>query len=161
MADVRVLFVCLGNICRSPLAEGVFKSLVEAEGLAGRFVVDSAGTSAYHEGERADARMRRVAESRWVVLTSLSRPIVEADVERFDYLIVMDASNERDVRALAERVRPDAKVVRLREFDPEADGDLDVPDPYYGGIDGFERVFDIVDRSCRGLLSHLRAEHAL
>lgn len=161
MPEVRVLFICLGNICRSPLAEGVFRSLVEAEGLADRFVVDSAGTSGYHEGERPDPRMRRVAEARGVVLTSRARKVVAADVERFDYLIVMDSSNERDVRALAARVRPDATVRRLREFDPEADGDLDVPDPYYGGVDGFERVYDIVERSCLGLLAHLRAAHGV
>lgn len=158
---VRVLFVCLGNICRSPLAEGVFRGLVREAGLDHVFEIDSAGTSDYHEGDLADPRTIEVARRRGIELTSRSRPVTEADVERFDYLVVMDASNLRDVRRLADSIRPDARIHRLREFDPEAAGDLDVPDPYYGGEDGFVLVQDIVERACAGLLTHLREAHGV
>ncbi|HEX7049323.1 MAG TPA: low molecular weight protein-tyrosine-phosphatase [Longimicrobiales bacterium] len=158
---IRVLFICQGNICRSPLAEAVFRARVRAAGLEARFEIDSAGTSDYHEGERADPRSAAVARSRGIELTSRSRPVTESDVRRFDYLIVMDGSNLRDVRRVAARVRPDAPLYRLREFDPSADGDLDVPDPYYGGPAGFERVQEIVERACEGLLAHIRESRRL
>jgi protein-tyrosine phosphatase len=156
-----VLFICLGNICRSPLAEGVFRGLVRDAGLEHAFGIDSAGTSDYHEGNPADPRTIEVARSRGIELTSRSRPVTEADVEHFEYLVVMDASNLRDVQHLAGSIRPDAKILRLREFDPEAAGDLDVPDPYYGGEEGFHLVQEIVERACAGLLAHLRAEHGI
>lgn len=158
---VSILFICLGNICRSPLAEGVFRGLVREAGLEHAVEIDSAGTSDYHEGDRADPRTIEVARRRGIELTSRSRPVTEADVEQFDYLVVMDASNLRDVRRLAGPIRPDARIHRLREFDPEAAGDLDVPDPYYGGEDGFVLVQEIVERACAGLLAHLRAEHGI
>ncbi|HEX7120275.1 MAG TPA: low molecular weight protein-tyrosine-phosphatase [Longimicrobiales bacterium] len=158
---IRVLFVCLGNICRSPMAEAVFRSLVRDDGVADRFEIDSAGTSDYHEGEPPDARAQEVARLRGITLTGRSRPIREADFHRFDYIIVMDAENLRDVAGLAERVGPGAEVHLLREFDREAGGDLDVPDPYYGGRAGFERVHDMIERSCRGLLEHIRCERTL
>src|SRR6185437_12575899 len=124
--------ICLGNICRSPLAEGVFRALVREAGVEHAFEIDSAGTSDYHEGDMADPRTIEVARLRGIELTSRSRPVTAEDVERFDYLIVMDASNLHDVQRLAAQVRPEARIHRLREFDPEAGGDLDVPDPYYG-----------------------------
>jgi len=158
---IGVLFICLGNICRSPLAEGVFRGLVREAGLEHAFEIDSAGTSDYHEGELADPRTIAVARRRGIELTSRSRPITVEDIERFDYLVVMDSSNLRDVRRLAASVRPDARIQRLREYDPEAFGDLDVPDPYYGGEKGFVLVQEIVERSCVRLLEHLRAEHGL
>jgi protein-tyrosine phosphatase len=158
---VGVLFICLGNICRSPLAEGVFSGLVREAGLEHAFEIDSAGTSDYHEGNPSDPRTIEVARGRGVELTSRSRPITDADVDAFDYLIVMDASNLRDVREFADPVRPDARIHRLREFDSEAAGDLDTPDPYYGGESGFHLVQEIVERACAGLLAHLRAEHGI
>lgn len=158
---VSVLFICLGNICRSPLAEGVFHGLVREAGLEHAFEIDSAGTSDYHEGDRADPRTIEVARRRGIELTSRSRPVTEADVEHFDYLIVMDSSNLRDVRELAGPIRPDARIQRLREFDPEAGGEPDVPDPYYGGEEGFHLVQGIVERACAEFLAHLRAEHGI
>jgi protein-tyrosine phosphatase len=154
---IRVLFVCLGNICRSPLAEAVFAAQVRSAGLAHMFEIDSAGTSSYHEGELADPRTRAVARAHGIDLTSRSRPVTEADVHRFDYLIVMDSDNLEAVRRLADRVRPDAQVFRLREFDGEARGEPDVPDPYYGGRRGFDLVQTVIERSCAGLLAHIRA----
>lgn len=157
----HVLFICLGNICRSPLAEGVFRGLVREAGLEDHIVIDSAGTSDCHEGNPADPRTIEVARRRGVELTSRSRPITAEDVESFDYLIVMDHSNERDVRRLAASVRPDARIHLLREFDPETDGDLEVPDPYYGGEDGFVLVQELVERACAGLLEHIREEFGM
>jgi protein-tyrosine phosphatase len=153
-----VLFICLGNICRSPLAEGVFRALVREAGMEHAFEIDSAGTANYPEGNLSDPRTIEVARRRGIELTSRSRPITEGDVERFDYLIVMDVSNLRNVRQLAESVRPDARIHRLREFDPEAAGELDVPDPYYGGESGFALVQEIVERACAGFLEHLQGE---
>ena len=150
----------MGNICRSPTAEGVFIDLVEKAGLAHRFVIDSAGTSAYHGGSPADPRSRDHAESRGIQLHSISRMFRAADFERFDYVIAMDSRNHNDMERLA-TVAQRAKLHMLRSFDPAATakggGGLDVPDPYYGSGDGFARVFDICVAGCVGLLAHIRA----
>jgi protein-tyrosine phosphatase len=163
MEDQRigVLFVCLGNICRSPLAEGIFRHQVREAGLAGRFHIDSAGTSGYHDGEQPDRRTWAVARQRGIELEGRSRRITEDDIAAFDYLVVMDVSNLREVNRLARRVRPGTEVHLLRSFDASAAGDLDVPDPYFGGESGFEVVHDLVERACRGLLDHIREQHAL
>ena len=174
---IGVLFVCLGNICRSPLAEGVFRGLVREVGLEDRFDVDSAGTSNYHRGEAPDPRTIETAARRGVKLTHASRQITGEDLHRFEYVMVMDAQNLAKVRRLADSVRPETEVRLLREYDPEAslagagraagrDGpavpaELEVPDPYFGGPEGFERVQEIVERSCLGLLEHIREEHGL
>ena len=158
---ISVLFVCLGNICRSPLAEGLFRALVRDEGLADHFEIDSAGTSGYHDGEPPDPRTREVARRRGIELEGESRKVGAEDLERFDYVVVMDAENLGAVRRLAERARPGTDVHLLRRWDPEADGDLDVPDPYFGGPRGFEDVHEIVERACRGLLEHIRAERGV
>lgn len=158
---IGVLFVCLGNICRSPLAAAVFRKLVRSAGLESRFEVDSAGTSDWHVGEPPDARAVAVARRRGVELAGRARQITPRDLERFDYVIVMDAENLADVERLAREVRPGGEVHLLREFDPVAGGALEVPDPYFGGRRGFEEVHDIIERSCRGLLEHIRAERAL
>jgi len=161
-SKTAVLFVCLGNICRSPLAEAVFRKQVREAGLEDRFDVDSAGTSSYHEGDGPDARTVRVARARGVEMTGRARQVRREDAERFDYIVAMDESNLRDVEQLVAAAGVHSpQVVRLREFDPEADGDLDVPDPYYGGPRGFEVVHDIVERSCAALLEHIVAERGL
>jgi len=157
---LRILFVCLGNICRSPLAEGVFRHLVHGAGLSDHFEIDSAGTSAYHAGDPPDERTTAVARARGIMLRGRARPIVRADLNHFDYVIVMDAENMRAVQQLAVAA-PHAQVRLLREFDPQADDDLDVPDPYYGGAHGFELVQDMVERSCAALLAQLREEQGL
>jgi protein-tyrosine phosphatase len=158
---ISVLFVCLGNICRSPLAEGVFKHHVEEAGLTDRFEIDSAGTSSYHAGDSPDPRTTTVARARGIELRGESRQITTDDLARFDYVIVMDEENRAAVKRLAREKSPKAVVHMLREFDPEAHGDLDVPDPYYGGERGFESVHDIVDRAARAFLEHVRTRHRL
>lgn len=158
---LKVLFVCLGNICRSPLAEGVFRHLVEQAGLADRFEIDSAGTSSYHIGDAPDHRTSAVALARGVRLSGTARQLTAADLQRFDYVLVMDDDNLRAVRRLADAQPPRAQIRLLREFDGDAKGELDVPDPYYGGARGFENVHDIVERSCGVLLEQLRAQHGI
>ena len=146
--EISILFVCLGNICRSPLDEA---------GLSHRFTVDSAGTGSWHVGEPPDARAQSVARSNGVHLTGSARRIEAADLATFDWVIAMDRSNRRSIESLSGPAS-EARLHLLREFDPEA-GDLDVPDPYYGGPGGFQEVFDIVDRSCRALLDHVLEEN--
>jgi protein-tyrosine phosphatase len=159
--SIEVLFVCLGNICRSPLAEGVFRQLVREAGLGDRIGVDSAGTSAYHTGESPDSRTVAVAARRGVVVEHAARQIAAADLDRFAYVVVMDERNLGKVERLAGAAGGRAEVLMLRTFDPEADGELEVPDPYFGGPGSFEEVHDMVERSCRGLLAHIRREHGL
>lgn len=154
-ARTSVLFICLGNICRSPLAEGVFRALAEERGVADRFHIDSAGTGGWHVGEPPDPRSTDVAREHGIALTGSARRVEASDLDEFDYLIVMDRQNERDVGHLQELYGDSAQLQLLREYDAEAGGDLDVPDPYYGGSDGFDKVYRMVRRSCEGLLREL------
>lgn len=155
---MRVLFVCLGNICRSPTAEGLMRGLVRDAGLDGQIEVESAGTAGYHVGDPPDSRSVAAAAERGVTLDSRARQVSEADFNGFDLLVAMDRSNYEELRALAPNDASEAKVVMLRDFDPDGPGD--VPDPYYGGPDGFDRVLDIVERSCAALLEDITAEPA-
>jgi protein-tyrosine phosphatase len=149
----RVLFVCLGNICRSPAAEAVFASLAGEAGASYRFTIDSAGTGAWHVGEPADARMRQAARLRGITMTSIARQVTRDDFDRFDLIVAMDSENAAALRRLAPAGQA-SKVVLFRDYDPDGPGE-DVPDPYYGGPDGFDDVLDIVTRSGRNLLAHL------
>ena len=151
-----VLFVCLGNICRSPLAEGVFRHLVEEAGLADRFEIDSAGTGGWHVGERPDARAQMVASQHGVALECRARQVTAEDLLHFDYVVAMDRENLRALERMAASVGSDAEVRLLRDYDPGADAD-EVPDPYYGGASGFETVYEMVQRACQALLERLRA----
>jgi protein-tyrosine phosphatase len=155
----RVLFVCLGNICRSPTAEAVMARLVAEAELEDAIELDSAGTGAWHVGSPPDARAADAAAARGVEMRGVARQVTAQDFEDFDLLIAMDAENRRNLRALAPSPEAVAKVRMLREFDPASAGasDLDVPDPYYGGEDGFDRVLDLVEAACAGLLAKLRA----
>jgi protein-tyrosine phosphatase len=151
----RLLFVCMGNICRSPTAEGVMRRLVAARGLQDEVRIDSAGIGDWHVGDAPDARSTSVAATRGIVLEGAARQVRAADFEDFDLLLCADRSNARDLRRLAPDAAAAAKVRLLREFDPAADGDLDVPDPYYGGPDGFDHVLDLVEAACAGLLDEI------
>jgi protein-tyrosine phosphatase len=150
----RVLFVCLGNICRSPLAENVFRYLVEEAGLEERFEIDSAGTGSWHVGERPDARAASVASARGIELRGRARQVTQDDLVSFHYVLAMDRENLEELEYMARRGEATAEIRLLRAYDPHADRD-EVPDPYYGGASGFEDVFDIVSRSCRSLLASL------
>jgi protein-tyrosine phosphatase len=152
----RVLFVCLGNICRSPLAEGVFRHLVEEAGLSAAFEIDSAGTGDWHLGELPDVRSTAVAQENGVRLTGRARQVVPDDLQHFDHVIAMDRDNLDALLDMASAHGATASIAFLREHDREANGSHDVPDPYYGGPAGFEEVFEIVSRSCRVLLDELR-----
>jgi protein-tyrosine phosphatase len=158
---LKVLFVCLGNICRSPLAEGVFRHYVRQAGLEAAFMIDSAGTASYHVGDAPDQRTAAVALARGIELSSAARQITAADLDAFDYILAMDRENLANVQKLLRGGQPHAEIRLLRSFDPEANGEHDVPDPYYGGQRGFENVQDMVERACRELLRHIRAQHSL
>jgi protein-tyrosine phosphatase len=149
-----ILFVCLGNICRSPTAEGVFRHLAARAGL--EVVIDSAGTAAYHAGELPDPRSRRAAEARGIVLDHRARQVVVADFARFDWVLAMDRTNRDDLLARAARDQR-SKVRLFRSFDPAAGEEAEVPDPYYGGPRGFEEVLDQCERASAGLLRFLEA----
>lgn len=152
---VRVLFVCTGNICRSPTAEGVFRSLVEREGLAGRVLVASAGTHGYHEGGGADDRSAAAAAKRGIDLgRHIVRQVRDADFDTFDFVLAMDRSNHE---ALLERV-PARHREKVRLFLPLAPqlGRIEVPDPYYGGRRGFEEVLDMIEAASAGLMAEIR-----
>jgi len=150
-----ILFVCLGNICRSPLAEGIFLHLANERGLHG-FVVDSAGTGGWHAGEGPDKRAAAVAKKRGVHLPSIARQVEHADFARFTHIIAMDASNSENLLAMG---APADRLRLMRGYDPShsAQSAPDVPDPYYGGDDGFEQVFDMLMAACQGLLDELTA----
>ncbi len=148
----RILFVCLGNICRSPLAEAVFAELAAQAG-AEDFRIDSAGTSGWHEGAAADARTRAVAAAAGIAVDSRSRPVRDEDFELFDLLIAMDGENLRELRARCP-AHFRGKLRLMREWDPAGPGD--VPDPYYGGASGFEDNLAMLQRCCRALLEELR-----
>jgi protein-tyrosine phosphatase len=151
---MRILFVCLGNICRSPTAEGVMRALVENAGLDGEIEIDSAGTGGWHAGEPADSRARAAARKRGYELTSIARKVRNSDFHEFDLILAMDRSNFEDLRAIAPSEAVE-KIRMLREF---GDGErLDVPDPYYGGADGFAEVLDIVERCCEALIEEVQA----
>jgi protein-tyrosine phosphatase len=151
----RILFVCLGNIIRSPLGEHMFAHLADKAGVGGKYETDSAGTSAYHIGEKPDARMRQVAAQNGLKYTGRARQVTQADFENFDLIIPMDSSNLSNLKWLARSQAEKEKIYTMRTFDSQGNSNQGVPDPYYGGIDGFQVTFEIVKRSCQGLLDAL------
>ncbi len=153
---IRVQFVCLGNICRSPLAEGVFRHLVTEQGIASEFVIASSGTGAWHVGQAPDSRMQKTAYAKGVDISrQRARQFKSGDLEDFDHILAMDQSNLQNILRHDAHGEYTDKVHLFREYDPEP-GDYDVPDPYYGGDQGFETVFRIVDRTCRQFLDQIR-----
>ena len=154
----KVLFVCWGNICRSPSAEAVFSGLVDRAGLTAEIEIDSAGTIAAHAGERADSRMRKHASKRGYQLNSISRKInVDHDFEHFDYIIAMDDKNLSDLMYLARNEKDLAKLSKMTDYARDLSYSA-VPDPYYGGDEGFELVLDILEDACQGLLTNIQKE---
>ncbi len=156
MSDTKILFVCLGNICRSPTAEAVFRATLQREAPDLKVEVDSAGTAAYHAGEPPDQRTQSAARRRGYDLSTLRARVVEpADFERFDLILAMDEENAAHLRRRAPREKRD-RVKLFLDFARDVD-DKEVPDPYYGGASGFERVLDLVEAASRGLVEHLRS----
>ena len=155
---IKVLFVCLGNICRSPSAEAIFRGFVKKKNLEGKIEIDSAGTSGYHQGEPADARMKRHALKRGYHLTSLSRKFDPTkDFDDFDIIIAMDRDNLHDLQQMAPGKAAEEKLYLMTDFSSEYDYDY-VPDPYYGGDQGFELVIDLLEDASNGLFKHLIPE---
>ncbi len=151
----RVLFVCLGNICRSPAAEGILREKLKRRGLESSYFIDSAGTAAYHIGESPDHRMREMAISYGYPLHGKARQFESRDFEEFDLILAMDQQNLRDMERLNSGER---KVKLFREFDPKAQGDLSVPDPYFGGDAGFREVVEIIERTADQIIDHLESQ---
>ncbi|MES2769519.1 MAG: low molecular weight protein-tyrosine-phosphatase [Bdellovibrionota bacterium] len=159
---IKVLFVCTGNICRSPTAEGIFRKYVDDEGLSEKIYIESAGLLDYHEGDNADHRTQLHAKKRGFDLSQiLSRPIVRDDFKNFDYLIAMDGSHLQAMIELCPESHKPGKVIKLMlDYSNQWKG-KGVPDPYHTGEDGFELVLDMLEESCRELLIHIKANHKL
>jgi len=152
---ISVLFVCMGNICRSPTAEGVFRKYVEDAGLSASIIVDSAGTHAYHTGEPPDRRAQAAAERRGFSLTGIrARRVSDTDFERFDYILAMDKANLAALKEFAPEERH--RKMSLLLAHSTSHRELEVPDPYYGGAGGFERVLDLVEEASQALLEAIR-----
>lgn len=155
---IRVLFVCLGNICRSPAAEGVLRAKAREQGLDDCLEVDSAGTYGGHAGQLPDPRMREAALRRGYSLTHRARQVRREDFSQFDRIVAMDASNYRNLCRLAPSSQAAERVVRMADYFRRFSGQQEVPDPYYEGREGFERVLDLLEDACQGLLEEITAE---
>jgi protein-tyrosine phosphatase len=155
-STVKVCFVCLGNICRSPLAQGIFESLVKEEGLQDRIIISSAGVSGWHAGNPPDARMQQTARDHGIHLNSCGRQFQSSDFKQMDLVLAMDHTNLSALKKMRPEPELQDKLFLFRSFDPQRKNDLDVPDPYYGGDKGFETVYQIVDRTCPKVLDHLK-----
>lgn len=155
----RILFVCLGNICRSPSAEGIMRHLIRQHQLDGQVICDSAGTSSYHIGSPPDRRMRAAAQRQGIELKGEARQFIPANFDRFDLILVMDRENYSDVMALT-RSPADVDKVRLMCEFCQHHADTEVPDPYYGGTDGFDYVIRLLLDACEGALAHAQEQMA-
>ena len=156
---IKILFVCMGNICRSPTAEGVFRHKVRQAGLEHLIHIDSAGTHAYHVGEPPDGRAQKAASNRSIDLSDQrARRVNSQDFEEFDYVIAMDMSNESDLQSACPVELAD-KIHLFLKFASNTDT-VEVPDPYYGGVNGFERVLDLIEDAADGLIAHLQKTHS-
>lgn len=158
---IKVSFVCLGNICRSPTAEGIFRALIAKAGLADKIEVESAGTGNWHVGSKADARSRAEALGRGIKLEGCARQFEKADFDRLDYIVSVDKANLEVLQQFAPNSAARKKLSLLRDFDEQSPKDADVPDPYYGGEAGFRNVFDICEAACAGLLEAIRRDRFL
>jgi protein-tyrosine phosphatase len=153
----EISFVCLGNICRSPLAQGVFQDLVNREKLDQNIFISSAGTGNWHIGNLPDERMRQTAQSKGIKLESRAQQFQSKDFNKFSLILAMDQSNLIRLSEIAPNALPPDKLMLFRSFDPESNDDQDVPDPYYGGAKGFEEVYSMVKRTCPPLLNYIKS----
>ncbi len=158
---VKVLFVCMGNICRSPVAEGVFRRMLEDADLTKQVYVDSAGTHSYHIGAPPDTRSQATALRRGVDLRSIrARQVEVTDFVEFDYVLAMDRDNFTSLLAVCRDMERRRRIQLFMDFAPDLP-EREVPDPYYGGPNGFERVMDLIEKASQGLLSHIREQHRI
>jgi protein-tyrosine phosphatase len=155
---LSVCFVCHGNICRSPLAQGVMESIVKQEGLEKSILISSAGVSSWHVGEPPDSRMQDTARKHGIALNSRGRHFQGPDFYQIDLVLAMDCSNLDTLKSLRPEAETRDKLFLFRSFDPDNKGDFEVPDPYYGGGKGFELVYQMVERTCPKILEHLKAK---
>jgi len=153
--QTRLCFVCLGNICRSPLAEGVFRRLAAQAGRAPDFQIESAGIGGWYVGEAPDLRSQKVALAHGFRLESHAQQFRAQDFARFDWVLALDGEIASELRRLAPGADDHRKIHLLREYDPQAQGDLDVPDPYYGGQESFEQAYVLIEQACAGLMKAL------
>jgi protein-tyrosine phosphatase len=158
---IALCFVCLGNICRSPIAEGVMRQLVREAKLEDRITVASAGTAGYHAGDPPDRRAAAAGKRRGVPVSGRACQFQRSDWERFDYVLALDRSNYEDLCATLPNVEAKKKLYLLRSFDPASPAGASVPDPYYGGDEGFDEVLELCFAACRPLLEQIRRDHAL
>lgn len=156
---MKILFVCLGNICRSPTAQAVMEGIIAQHSVLADIEIDSAGILNYHQGELADSRMRMHASRRGYQLTHRSRPVVTDDFDNFDLIIGMDDRNIDDLKNLAPSIETEEKIHRMTDYATQTEMDH-VPDPYYGGTNGFELVLDLLEDCCNGLAKQLQASNA-
>ena len=155
---IKILFVCLGNICRSPLAEAIFLSKIKKEESLNTFSADSAGTGAYHIGKNPDDRSIKAAKNHHIPIHHRARQITFEDASEFDYILAMDDSNYENILNIIKK--PHKGLFLMRKFDPEMPN-ANVPDPYHGGEEGFEEIYQILDRSISGFIKYLRKQHSL
>jgi protein-tyrosine phosphatase len=156
MSKIKVLFVCLGNICRSPLAEAIFKHKLKERGLTAKVDADSCGTSNYHIGDNPDPRTIANAKKNGVSIDHCGRQLSVDDLDAFDYILAMDSSNFRNIHLILKDEKHKPKIQMMRDYDPQGKGD--VPDPYYGGEKNFQEVFEILDRTMDGFLDKLESD---
>lgn len=157
----KIMFVCMGNICRSPLAEALFEHKINKKDLVEKYFPDSSGVTGYHVGEKSDSRMRATAARHGVKITHRAQKLTKMHIKQFDLILAMDYSNLRDIENIAGSSFTTDKIMMFREFDPEKKDGLEVPDPYYGGASGFENVYNIVDRTCSAIIRSLENENDL
>lgn len=152
MEQCRIMFVCLGNICRSPAAQAVLETKIREAGLESRISAESSGTDAYHVGEQSDSRMRQTAAVHGVSINHKAQQFRKTDLSDYNMIVAMDANNHHSILSMCSNEEQKSRVVLFRDFDPEGTGD--VPDPWYGGPEGFETVWEILDRTADALLEH-------